>query len=172
MRHHVGRFFGRVRGFVHELILSGAMAMDGPAPLDAHDLQQAEQQAQVQAAYLDRFRAEVELHAPVEIAVPGAPPEPGAMTALQFAARTEQYAGVAWGHAINARREKVKRSGRYTMERRVHAKPLGQHDACETCLGESARGWQPIGTLLPIGDSECLGIRCDCFYEYGGERAA
>ena len=166
MRRHVDRFFGRVKGFVRELIVAGSMAINGPEPLDEHDLHAIDQQAAVQAAYLDRFRSDLELRTPPEIAVPGAPPDPDALTAPQVVARTELYAGNIWGDAINRRRDKVKSAGRMKSERRVHAKPLGEHDACGTCEAESAKGWVPIGTLLPIGDSECLGLHCDCYYEY------
>lgn len=166
MRAHVGRFFGRAKQFVRELIVAGSMALNGPEPLDEHDLHQADQQAHTQWAYLDRFRGDVEAATPPELAPAGAPPEPGAMSAAGFAARAEQYAGSTWGASINARRERIKSQGRMKSERRVHAKPMGQHDACGTCEEQSSRGWVPIGTLDPIGDSECKGINCDCFYEY------
>ena len=142
------------------------MALNGPQPLDDDDLDAVDRQVAVQAAFLDRFRSEVETRTPPELAVATAPPDPDAMTSAQFVARTEQYAGVSWGNAINTRRERVRRLRQFTQERRVHAKPMGEHDACVTCEGESAKGWVPIGTLLPIGDSECLGIKCDCYYEF------
>ena len=165
-KHAVGRFFDRARGFVRELIVAGSMALNGPAPLDDHDLAEADRAAVVQSMYLERFAAEVELNTPPELAVPTAPPAPNALSAPQILDRAEKYAGSVWGDAINARRQKIIRSGRYSQERRVHARPMGRHDACATCLGESDKGWVPIGRLLPIGDSECLGIRCDCYFEY------
>ena len=165
-KHAVGRFFDRARGFVRELIVAGSMAINGPEPLDDHDLAEADRAAVVQSMYLERFAAEVELNTPPELAVPTAPPAPNALSAPQIIDRAEKYAGSVWGDAINARRQKVIRSGRYSQERRVHARPMGQHDACTTCLGESDKGWVPIGRLLPIGDSECLGIRCDCYFEF------
>jgi hypothetical protein len=36
---------------------------------------------------------------------------------------------------------------------------------CETCIGEADKGWQPIGTLKALGDSECL-TNCHCYFEY------
>ena len=188
MRHHVGRFFGRAKQFVRELIVAGAMALNGPEPLDVQDLNQIDRQAQVQAEFLDRFQRDVEVRTPVEIAPPAAapppPPPPGVvliptepaepkpMSKDQFVARSEEYGGSAWGNAINARRDKMIRLGGFTEERRVHAKPLSEHDACGTCQEASARGWVPIGTLPPIGDSECLGIHCDCWFQYRGPKAA
>jgi hypothetical protein len=171
MRHHVGRFFRRARNFVREAILAGTMALNGPGELTSDDLAEADRAAAAQAVYLDRFEADVNMNAPPELAVAAAPPDPNAMTAPQLVARAEQYAGSVWGEAINARRRAVIRAGRMRAERRLHARPMGQHDACATCEGESARGWVPIGTLAPIGDSECLGIHCDCFYTYREEAA-
>jgi hypothetical protein len=55
-------------------------------------------------------------------------------------------------------------------ERRVrHAR-----DSCETCVTEAGKGWQAIGSLRQIGDSQCLS-RCRCTFEYraaGAEQAA
>jgi hypothetical protein len=41
-------------------------------------------------------------------------------------------------------------------------------DSCEgenSCIGESARGWVPIGEMVPIGARICLS-RCRCSVEY------
>ncbi len=46
-------------------------------------------------------------------------------------------------------------------ERRV----LGEADHCNGCLDQAALGWQPIGTLDPIGAEECR-THCACRYEY------
>jgi hypothetical protein len=125
------------------------MALNGRR-LDAEDLATADRLAAEQGAFLDRFEADARAER---------------MTPAQFAARAEQYAGAAWGPNLNARRAKVLRSGKYREERRVHAKPMGAHEPCATCEAESAKGWQPVGSLLPLGDAECRG-NCDCFYEF------
>lgn len=49
----------------------------------------------------------------------------------------------------------------YTEERRV----LGEADHCEGCLAQASMGWQPIGTLDPIGAEECA-TNCKCEFEY------
>lgn len=36
---------------------------------------------------------------------------------------------------------------------------------CDGCLEQAELGWQPIGTLDPIGAEEC-GVRCRCEFEY------
>jgi len=47
-----------------------------------------------------------------------------------------------------------------TEERSV----LGPADHCSDCVGEAAKGWQPIGTLTPIGQRKCL-ANCRCTME-------
>lgn len=38
-------------------------------------------------------------------------------------------------------------------------------EVCEDCEAEEAKGWVPMGTLKPIGESRC-GRRCRCVFEY------
>lgn len=42
---------------------------------------------------------------------------------------------------------------------------LGSADHCSSCLERAAMGWQPIGTLPPIGQSLCL-TKCHCTFEF------
>ncbi len=42
---------------------------------------------------------------------------------------------------------------------------LGPADHCEGCLQETAKGWVPIGGLVPIGHRLCLS-NCHCRLEY------
>ena len=42
---------------------------------------------------------------------------------------------------------------------------LGEADHCQGCLDQAELGWQPIGTLDPIGGEECL-TRCHCKFIY------
>lgn len=42
---------------------------------------------------------------------------------------------------------------------------LHSRDSCQGCLGESQKDWQPIGTLIPIGERDCL-TRCHCTLDY------
>ena len=34
-------------------------------------------------------------------------------------------------------------------------------DSCDDCIAMEQLGWQPIGTLIPIGDRQCRG-NCGC----------
>lgn len=49
----------------------------------------------------------------------------------------------------------------FTEERSVAKE--GEH--CDLCLAEEAKDWQPIGTLVPIGERTCL-VNCKCTMEY------
>lgn len=129
---------------------------------------------QVQAEFFDRFQREVELNPPVELAAPEPSPflppaifpellltREEVMSAKQFVARAESYGGSVW-NVQNIIRGKGQPPG--TLEMRVHMRREKHHE-CATCTAQSALGWQPAGTLDPIGDSECLG-NCDCFYAF------
>ena len=56
-----------------------------------------------------------------------------------------------------------KPGGPIKWERRVLGHPKTEH--CADCPPLAALGWQPIGTLPDIGDSECEG-RCLCHFVY------
>jgi hypothetical protein len=42
---------------------------------------------------------------------------------------------------------------------------MGHADHCDDCPPLAAQGWQPLGTLPDIGDTECGG-QCHCHFEY------
>ncbi|MGC1176828.1 MAG: hypothetical protein WA843_02055 [Candidatus Saccharimonadales bacterium] len=42
---------------------------------------------------------------------------------------------------------------------------LGNAEHCAGCLAQTARGWQPIGSLMPIGQRDCL-TNCECLIDY------
>jgi len=50
----------------------------------------------------------------------------------------------------------------YTHERSI----LHPAEHCPTCVSEAERGYVPIGTLIPIGERDCLGNdRCSMLYK-------
>lgn len=165
MRRHVGRFFGRLRTFAREAIHAGAMALSGPEGLDDDDSAEADRQHAVQVAFLDRFEADVAARTPPELAEPSGLAVADAMSAAEFAKRASDYAGGVWSGAQGVDRRKAIRDGKAVAERRFHLNDDQRH-ACSVCLEQSDLGWQPIGTLLPVGDSTCLAIHCDCYYVY------
>jgi hypothetical protein len=50
----------------------------------------------------------------------------------------------------------------YQWERRVLEEGA---DHCDECIEAAEMGWQPIGTLPPLGDATCL-TNCKCSFEY------
>jgi hypothetical protein len=135
----------------------------------------ANELADEQDGYFARFEQEVIANPPVELAEPMAPSlylppdmtqappldvRPG-MTGKQFAARAESYGNAAW-QAQNIIRARGQPPG--TLEARFHLR-LERHAECRTCAEQTAMGWVPIGTLLPIGDSECMN-QCDCYFYF------
>lgn len=62
----------------------------------------------------------------------------------------------------------------YETDQRVQQRALGASeersilhpaDHCDDCIAEAAKGWQPIGTLIPIGERQCLS-NCACTFMY------
>lgn len=77
-----------------------------------------------------------------------------------FVRRITLYAqaGRSTYHAIELEEMKA---DEMTEERSV----LHPADHCGDCIEEAGKGWQPIGTLTPIGERQCLG-GCKCSMEY------
>lgn len=42
---------------------------------------------------------------------------------------------------------------------------LGPADHCQDCVSEAAKKWSPIGSLIPIGQRQCL-ANCRCTMQY------
>lgn len=42
---------------------------------------------------------------------------------------------------------------------------LNPADHCEECIAEAAKGWVPLGTVIPIGERTCL-TNCKCDMDY------
>lgn len=53
------------------------------------------------------------------------------------------------------------RNGGSTQEKSI----LGSADHCGDCVSEAAKGWSPIGSLIPIGQRQCL-ANCHCSMSY------
>jgi hypothetical protein len=163
LREQAGRFFKRIKNFVRESIVAGAMGLVGPRALTSDELQQAERHAQVQDAYLDRFQAELTRPWPfspdktIEALV-----SPPAITTSQFIARAESYGSCVWGYAQEIARASYARRMVFDQERRV----LDDVKHCRQCPEYAARGWQKIGSLPAIGqDCDCHG-GCRCSFEF------
>lgn len=75
-------------------------------------------------------------------------------------ARANLYRNSVYSSYENTNRNEAAADG-YNLERRI----LGASDHCSDCLDYASVGWQPIGTLPPIGDSICMS-NCKCEFEY------
>ena len=74
--------------------------------------------------------------------------------------RSALYTQAARGTYEDVSGRAAKNSGS-TQEKSV----LGAADHCSDCVGEAAKGWSPIGSLMPIGQRQCSG-NCRCTFEY------
>jgi hypothetical protein len=74
-------------------------------------------------------------------------------------ARSALY-GQAGRATYEAMRERDDRARGFDEERSV----LGIADHCSDCVGEAAKAWSPIGTLIPIGRRQCK-ANCRCRIE-------
>lgn len=77
-------------------------------------------------------------------------------------ARMAQYGQIGYNALEDDLNREAKKSG-FTEERNV----LEQRDEgnCDGCLKETALGWVPIGTLVPVGERDChANDRCSIEY--------
>ena len=79
-------------------------------------------------------------------------------TSLQ--SRMKLYSDSAYTTLTDMVQREAERAG-FTEERNK----LGDADHCDECLEETGRDWQPIGTLIPIGERICI-VKCKCTMEY------
>lgn len=136
-----------VAGVVKEsALIGGAFAAGGWATVD-WVLGDVEAEIAMQLGYLDAFADGV---AEGRVARDG-----------RFVRRAMLYAGLGWAFYQMLRGRVAGRRG-YTEERNV-LDPSAEH--CHGCVAETERGWQPLGTLSPPGDRQCLS-NCRCFLEY------
>ena len=127
---------------------NAAGARGGWAQMSAADFGRLGPAMKRQYRYLERFARQVEQGLPLD---------------GRFLRRAEMYAeaGRATYHQMD---ELVHRERGYDQERNI-LDPAAEH--CSECEGETARGWVPIGELVPIGGRECR-TRDRCHIEYRG----
>lgn len=131
--------------------IATTFALQGHRRLNRDDLAELESAIADQVAYLNRFVRQVERG---EVPIDG-----------RIVSRSLNYATSPWSAAQVAARSRAARLG-FTQERNV----LGPAEHCPGCLAEAAKGWQPIGTLVPIGERNCR-VGCRCRYEFRGKGA-
>ena len=127
-------------------LVAGAFAAGGWARLDVvrGDI---EAHLSSELSYLDTFADDV---AAGRVARDG-----------RFVRRAMLYGAAGWGFYMLLRGREARRRG-YGEERNV-LDPGAEH--CQECVGETDKGWQPLGELIPIGGRQCLS-GCRCRMEY------
>jgi hypothetical protein len=133
-------------------LASGAAASGGWAQLSQADYGRIGQRIRVQYQYLRNFADEI---------ASGKQRLDGTLIR-----RTELYnrAGRETYHLVE--RTEMGQRG-YDQERSV----LRPGDNCRGCIEEDRKGWQPLGSLVPIGQRDCR-TNCRCFVEYRNRATA
>ena len=136
-----------MRSEIKSMHLSTSMAAHGGrAQMTPADWGRAGQEIRAQYEYLDRFAAEI---ASGRVGLDG-----------RLNVRAQMYAEAARGtYEQEGRRMAAQAS--LTQERRI----LHAAESCTDCIEYAGRGWQPIGTLPRIGQSQCR-VNCRCTFEY------
>ncbi|WP_422928547.1 phage portal protein [Singulisphaera sp. PoT] len=131
--------------FLRKTLLAGAIAM--AEPLGAPEIAAVNVAHQAEDHRLENFAANI---------IDGTQKPDGSLVA-----RAGNYGGSAWAASQSARQAKMIRTGKL-WERSI-LEEGGAH--CRQCLDEDAKGWRPIGTLIPIGQRTCKG-GCRCRFEF------
>lgn len=135
-------------------LVAGAFAAGGWARLDVVR-GDVEEQIASELGYLDTFADEV---------AAGRVPRDG-----RFVRRAMLYGAAGWGFYMLLRGREARRRG-YGEEHNI-LDPGAEH--CQECVGETDRGWQPLGTLIPVGSRQCRsGCRCRMEYRNGAGETA
>lgn len=135
----------RMRSLVVPRLYAGAMAALGGELTDA-DRAWIEAEARRQLAYLKRFGVDM---------ATGAQPHDG-----RALVRADQYGAAVWVAGQNVLVRRAIEDG-FAEYRAV----LGARESCRGCLDRAVAGWQPIGTLKPLGDSPCRSF-CHCNWDF------
>jgi len=123
-----------------------AIAKGGWAQMTPSDWGRVGSITKKQYAFLQNFALEIES---------GKQPLNG-----NFLRRAGMYADASRGTAADVSRIEAQKDG-LTEERRIRF----PGDSCPTCISQAELGWQPIGTLNRIGDSECR-TNCRCEFDF------
>jgi hypothetical protein len=127
-------------------LLSGALAKGGWAQLTPADYGRIGNRIRREYDFLNGFATEVAL---------GVQPLNG-----RLLVRARLYAQSARSTYERVRQAEMIAAG-FDEERNI----LGPADHCTDCLFMSVIGWQPVGTLIPIGERQC-GPNCRCRVAY------
>lgn len=79
----------------------------------------------------------------------------------EMISRAKMYGEAGWSTYTTSIGQREKHAG--AQQERSFLEPDAEH--CDECFLEASKDWQPIGTLIPVGDRTCLS-RCQCEFEY------
>lgn len=127
-------------------IIAGALAAGGWARLDVVR-PEVEEHLASEIRYLDKFADDV---ATGKVMRDG-----------RFFRRAMLYGAAGWAFYVALRGREARRRG-YEEERNI-LDPGAEH--CGECVGETSRGWVPVGDLIPVGSRQCRS-GCRCRIEY------
>lgn len=127
-------------------LASGAEAVGGWAQLDQREYGRIGYELRRQYEYLQNFALQIE-------------------RGEQRLNGTLINRALMYGESGRRTYEQVRRAGMALREMNQERRVLGVADHCDDCIRIAAEGWQPIGTLPPIGDSQCL-THCHCTFDY------
>lgn len=129
--------------------LAGALALMGPSELSSSEWEALGGANTEQVEFLDGFAGDI---------LSGKQPRDGTLPA-----RAGLYGASVWNVSQNVTVARAQADG-MTRYRSVH---VGPDKPCATCRRENAKGWQAIGTLVPIGKRDCK-ANDHCHWEFKG----
>lgn len=119
------------------MLQAQALARGGWDQLTSSDYGKVGAAVRMQYEYLDKFTKEIRRGLPLD---------------GRFLSRASMYPKSARPFFHDEQRALLDDTG-YSEERNV----LHPAEHCDECMDQSAAGWVPIGTLIPIGGRTCLG---------------
>lgn len=147
----VVEFRNRMSNEIRTLHLGAAiLGAGGMQNLSPYHLRMIEQRVAEQEVYLDNLISDFQRKLPLR-----------GLTARDVE-RVGSYANAARVTYQQSMRQFIMNESQGEgFERRV----LGSAEHCPDCVEYAQMGWQPVGTLPPIGDSQC-GQNCKCSFEF------
>jgi hypothetical protein len=143
----VSRWRDGAAQLLRRAFLAGSLALMGPRELSGPEWDVLHRANEEQVGFLDGFAGAV---------LGGTQPRDGTLPA-----RAGLYGAAAWGIAQNVSVQRAIADGK-TRYRSVHR---GPDEPCPVCKRENAKGWQRIGTLIPIGGRACMS-NDHCHWEF------
>lgn len=147
------QFRSRMQQEIRQLHLGAAiLGAGGIQNLSEHHMTLIDRRIREQMAYLERFVTDIQDRL-----------ARGINPSARDVGRAGLYAFSANVLFAQAQRQFMRNEGTQgeALERRV----LGDAEHCSDCVSYAAMGWQPVGSLPPIGQSAC-GQNCQCKFEY------